>query len=343
MGMRDGVSSKLIAALQGGGAHGAYTWGVLDRLLEEPWIEFTGFSGTSAGAMNAVVCAHGLARGGRAAARAALAEFWYAVGEAARLTPVQPGPLDRLLGDDSLHWSPGFRSFIALTRVLSPYQFNPLNVNPLRDILEAQIDFERLRAPAAPRLWVAATRVRTGTVRLFTNAELSIDAVLASACLPSLHQAVVIDGELYWDGGYSANPPVRVPAESGAANDLLLVLLAPLEREGPFHTAPEILGRASEIAFHATFIQEMQGLAERAAAPIWQRYSDPAARRRYHLLAAGPELTELPQPSKLNADRAFLDRLFEAGRSRAEAWLAADGAALGRGRGIDLADVFGEL
>ena len=149
MGMRDGVSSKLIAALQGGGAHGAYTWGVLDRLLEEPWIEFTGFSGTSAGAMNAVVCAHGLARGGRAAARAALAEFWYAVGEAARLTPVQPGPLDRLLGDDSLHWSPGFRSFVALTRVLSPYQFNPLNVNPLRDLLEEQIDLDVLRTPGA--------------------------------------------------------------------------------------------------------------------------------------------------------------------------------------------------
>lgn len=342
MGKRDGVAIKLVAALQGGGAHGAYTWGVLDRLLDEPALRFAGFSGTSAGAMNAVVCAQGLVRGGRREAQAALADFWAAIGDASRLTPVQPGPLDRLLGDDSLHWSPGFRSFIALTRVLSPCQFNPLNVNPLRDIVEARIDFGRLRAADAPRLWVAATRVRTGTVRLFTNADLSIDALLASACLPSLHQAVTIDGESYWDGGYSANPPVRVPAESGVANDLLLVLLAPLEREGPFHTAPEILGRASEIAFHATFLQEMRGLAERVAAPIWQRYGDPAARRRYHLLAAGPEVTELPQPSKLNADRAFLDRLFEAGRNRADTWLAADGARLGRGRGIDLADVFGE-
>lgn len=343
MGMRDGVSSKLIAALQGGGAHGAYTWGVLDRLLEEPWIEFTGFSGTSAGAMNAVVCAHGLVRGGRAAARAALAEFWYAVGEAARLTPVQPGPLDRLLGDDSLHWSPGFRSFVALTRVLSPYQFNPLNVNPLRDLLEEQIDLDVLRTPGAPRLWIAATRVRTGTARLFTNADLSIDAVLASACLPALHQAVAIDGEMYWDGGYSANPPVRAPAESGVANDLLLVLLAPLEREGPFQTVPEILGRANEIAFHATFVQEMRGLAERAAAPIWQRYGDPAARRRYHLLAAGPEVTELPQPSKMNADRAFLERLCEAGRHGAEDWLVRAGERLGRRSSIDLDEVFGEL
>ena len=206
--MRDGKRT-INLALQGGGAHGAFTWGVLDRLLDEPNLSFEGVVATSAGAMNAAVLAYGLAEGGRRGAQKALANFWRRVSHAAAFSPLQPSLLDRMTGSRSLEHSPAFMMFDMVTRLMSPYQFNPFNFNPLRRVLEQSIDLDALRMSRCPlKVNVCATNVRTGKVKVFTNDELSIDAIMASACLPFLFQAVEIDGEAYWDGGYMGNPAI---------------------------------------------------------------------------------------------------------------------------------------
>ena len=195
-------------ALQGGGAHGAFAWGVLDMLMEDGRIEIEGISATSAGAMNATVLAHGFAEGGRDGARTALADFWRRIANAASTSPLQPSLLDRMTQNHGLDFSPAFQTFDLLVRVFSPYQFNPMNFNPLRHIVEQSVDFERLRKTSAIKLFLNATNVRTGKVRLFKNAEITPDAVMASACLPLMFQAVEIEGEAYWDGGYMGNPAI---------------------------------------------------------------------------------------------------------------------------------------
>ncbi|TCO82331.1 NTE family protein [Plasticicumulans lactativorans] len=323
-------------ALQGGGSHGAYTWGVLDRLLEEPRIEISALSGTSAGAMNAAVCAQGLVRGGRHGAREALAEFWEAVGAAARLSPAQPGLLGHLLGDEGLEWSPTFGGLLALTRVFSPYELNPLNFNPLREIVERHVDFAALRDPASPDLFIAATRVSSGRLRVFDNDELSVEALLASACLPTLHHAVTIDGEDYWDGGYCGNPVVYPLVDLAHCGDVMLLLLSPLERQGELRSAREIVARASEISFNAAFLREMQWLAR------YESSGDRTLRgTRFHLLTPDAGLAERAQLTKLNADWDFLQALHAGGRAAADAWLAAHRRALGRRSTVRLAEVFG--
>ena len=220
-------------ALQGGGAHGAFTWGVLDRLLDEPNLSFEGIVATSAGAMNAAVLAYGLAEGGRRGAQKALANFWRRVSHAAAFSPLQPSPFDRMTGSRSLEHSPAFMVFDMVTRLMSPYQFNPFNVNPLRSVLEQSIDLAALRMSRCPvKVSVCATNVRTGKVKVFSNDELSIDALMASACLPFLFQAVEIDGEAYWDGGYMGNPAIFPLIYSCATPDVLIVHINPIEPAG---------------------------------------------------------------------------------------------------------------
>src|SRR4051812_34630409 len=196
-------------ALQGGGAHGAFTWGVLDRLLEEDNLSFEGVVATSAGAMNASVLAYGLAEGGKRGAQKALANFWRRVSHAAAFSPLQPSLFDRLTGSRSLELSPAFLALDLITRLMSPYQFNPLNLNPLKGVLEQSIDLKALRSAHCPlKLHLCATNVRTGKVKIFSNDDILIDAIMASACLPFLFQAVEIEGEAYWDGGYMGNPAI---------------------------------------------------------------------------------------------------------------------------------------
>lgn len=188
-------------ALQGGGSHGAFTWGVLDRLLADDRIEIKAISGTSAGAMNAVVLADGMHAGGREGARQALSHFWKAVSDASRFSPIQRTPLDRLIGRWSLDASPGYWFFDIMSRFFSPYDLNPFNINPLRTLLLNTVDFESVRATTSPKIFIAATNVRTGQAHVFRNADLTPDVIMASACLPFLYQAVEINGEAYWDGG----------------------------------------------------------------------------------------------------------------------------------------------
>ncbi len=250
--------------LQGGGAHGAFTWGVLDRLLEEPWLRIEGISGTSAGAMNAAVLVDGFAEGGAVGARARLERFWKAVSDAALLSPFRRSPLDVLLGRWTLDTSPVFLAFDLMARVFSPYDLNPRGVNPLTGILADCIDFKRM-AKAPMKLFVTATNVRSGRGRVFRNAEVTPDVLLASACLPTMFQAIEIDGEPYWDGGFAGNPTITPLIRECASSDTILVQVNPVNRPGTPRTAQEILNRVNEVSFNATFAE---GAAhDRAASP----------------------------------------------------------------------------
>jgi len=327
--------ARVDLALQGGGAHGAFTWGVLDRLLEEPWIAFDGISGTSAGAMNAVVMADGLTQGGPEGARAALEAFWRRVSDGARLSPLKRGPLEILTGSWTLDYSPVFTVLDLAARVLSPYDTNPMGSNPLRQILEDSVDFERL-ASAPIKLFVTATNVRTGKGHIFRNADLTPDVLLASACLPTMFQAVEIDGEPYWDGGYSGNPSMAPLIRECTASDTILVQINPIERPGTPRSAREIHNRLNEIAFNSVLLKELQ------AGALLRKATDPGtgenavwANMRLHRIASDVML-DLGYSSKLIAEWSFFCMLRDEGRKAAAAFLEAHGADLGVRSTLDL-------
>jgi NTE family protein len=289
-------------ALQGGSAHGAFTWGVLDRLLEEPLIEVEGISATSAGAMNAAVMAHGLTVAGRKGAREALEEFWDGV---ARVT----APLEAL------------QLFEVASRFLSPYELNPFNYNPLRQLIRF-IDFERLRQGSAIKLFVSATNVRTGKIKVFTDKEITADCVLASACLPFVYQAVEIDGEHYWDGGYMGNPALFPLIYSCQSRDILIVHVNPLERPDKPMSAREIMNRVNEISFNSSLMREMRAVAFVTKLIDDRKLSRGDAKRvLIHSVCADEVMRGLGASTKLNADRGFLQRLRALGRERTQAWI----------------------
>ena len=324
-------------ALQGGGSHGAFAWGVLDRLLEDHRFEIEAISGASAGSVNAVALAHGLLQDGRDGARASLQRFWDAIAAA---TP--PGFFHEPLTENALHAtpSPSLQAFLALARFFAPYQLNPFDLNPLREILEAQIDFEQLRKSRL-KLFLATTRVRTGTLRLFRTPEISLAVVLASACLPLLHHTVEIDGEGYWDGGLTANPPLYPLLHECTARDIVAVLLHP--RSWPAHpsSAADISHRLTEISFGAAFFSELQGivLARKLAEKSWVAWGSLERRlRRFrlHVVDAPDLMGSLDSLSKLNARAPFIAALRDAGRERADAWLRQNGSAIGRRETFDV-------
>ena len=331
--VRDLVAIDL--ALQGGGAHGAFAWGVLDRLLEEPWLRIEGISGTSAGAMSAAVLIDGHAEGGPEGARAALEQFWRRVSHSARLSPFRRGPLDILLGRWTLDSSPLFLAMDLAARLFSPYDLNPTGFNPLRDILVESVDFGRLaRAPI--RLFVTATNVRTGQGRVFRNMDVTPDALLASACLPTLFQAVEIEGEAYWDGGYAGNPTITPLVRECASNDTILVQINPVERPGTPRTAREIINRVNEVSFNATLLKELRMIA------VLREVANPGdcegarwAAMRVHRIASAA-MTELGYSSKLNAEWDFLCILRDEGRRTASAFLVAHGDDLGQRSTLDI-------
>jgi NTE family protein len=326
-------------ALQGGGAHGAFAWGVLDRLLEDERIAFEGVSATSAGAMNAVVLAYGLAEGGREGAKKALAHFWRRVSHSAMLSPLQPSPIDRLLHNHALDWSPIFQAFDLMSRMMSPYQLNPGNWNPLQRVLEQSADFERLRALAPVKLFLSATNVRTGKVRVFTNAEITPEAVMASACLPFLYQAVEIDGEAYWDGGYMGNPAIFPLIYGCDSTDVVVVHINPIERPGLPRSATEIMNRINEISFNSSLMREMRAIAFVTQLIEQGTVADGSLKRMHiHAIAADEVMQKLSVMSKLNADWEFLTHLRDDGREHAEAWLAANLDRLGRQSTVDLGE-----
>jgi NTE family protein len=328
-------------ALQGGGAHGAFAWGVLDRLLEEDAIAFDGISATSAGAVNAVVCAYGLIRGGRAGARQALREFWQQISRAALLSPLQPSFLDRLMGNRGLETSPVFPLFHMLTQVVSPYELNPFNYNPLLDVLERVVDFDLLQRSPRVKLFLSATNVRSGKIRVFENHEMSAEVVLASTCLPFIFQAVEIDEEYYWDGGYMGNPALFPLIYRCEASDIVVIHINPISRPTVPTTAAEILNRINEISFNSSLMREVRAVEFLNRLVDEGRVLTPDIRQvRLHAIEADEVMQHLGAASKLNADWDFLTELHTIGRKRADAWLRDDFSKVGIKSSIDIQDKY---
>lgn len=327
-------SRRINLALQGGGAHGAFTWGVLDALLEDERFEPEGISGTSAGAINAAVLAHGLLENGREGARAALAAFWDGLADKAPMSflplPHSGTTATRML----LHW----------TRYLSPQQMNPFDINPLRDLLATQVDFERLRAESPLKLFVAATHANSGKLRLFETHELTVDTLLASACLPTLSRAIEIDGEPYWDGGFSANPAVFPLFYECQASDILLVLLAPLRHASTPHSAEEIRTRALDLAFNATFLREMRRYARASQSAsrslLPGRLERRLRRTRFHVIQSDEHTGDLASETRLIPSPALLHMLRDRGRDMALDWLGRHRDSFGKRSTTDICAMF---
>jgi len=322
-------------ALQGGGSHGAFTWGVLDRMLEEKRFTIEAISGTSAGAMNAAVLADGWNKGGAEGAKAALEAYWRRVSEAAAFSPFQRTFMDRMMGRWSLDHSPVYLAIDLLTRVASPYDLNPSGFNPLKPILEESIDFPAL-AKSPIKLFITATNVRTGRGRIFRNDEITADVLLASACLPTMFQAVEIDGESYWDGGYAGNPTITPLVRESDASDTILVQINPRERSEVPRTAAEILNRLNEISFNSPLMKEIRMIA------LLRQVVDPGtgegarwARMRTHRIMT-EKLAELGASSKLNAEWEFIEMLHAEGRSAADQFIAQHGDDVGKRSSADI-------
>jgi len=315
-------------ALQGGGSHGAYTWGVLDRLLEEPWIRIEAISGTSAGAMNAAVLVSGFMQGGAEGARKALDAYWKRVADAARFSPLQRSPLDRLMKRWSLDTSPMYVAMDLMSRIVSPYTLNPTGHNPISALLEESIDFAHLNE-APIKLFITATNVHTGRGRVFRNKEITPAVLLASACLPTLFQAIEIDGEPYWDGGYAGNPTLTPLVRESDSRDIILVQINPRERRSTPRTAGEILDRLNEISFNSPLLKEMRMIAllRQAADPGTGEGKRWASMLTHRIMT--DKLGEFGASSKLNAEWEFLSLLKEEGRRSADEFLTLNGANLG--------------
>ncbi|EAV42063.1 hypothetical protein SIAM614_25627 [Roseibium aggregatum IAM 12614] len=327
---------KINLALQGGGAHGAFTWGVLDWFLEDKRLQIDAISGTSAGAMNAVVLASGMQQGGAEGAREHLEAFWYEVSKQAKYSPIQRSPLDVFLGEWSLDHSPSYLFFDVLTRFASPYEFNPLNANPLRDVVEKTVDFDRVNACEHMKIFVAATNVFTGKIRVFSEKEVTLDAVMASACLPQVFQAVEIDGEPYWDGGYMGNPPLYPLFYDTDTPDVMLIQINPIERRKVPKTAREIVNRLNEITFNSTLLRELRAIDfVTRLIEEGKLSSEEYMKVNMHRISAG-ELKPLQASSKLNAEWAFLTDLKELGRKTAQEWLERHYDDIGKRSTIDV-------
>jgi len=315
-------------ALQGGGALGAFTWGVLDHLLEDGRLKIEGISGASAGAVNAIMLADGLARGGPDEARKRLADFWRAASLAGNLPEVQRRAVDRLFSFWPIEDTPVGLWMQALTRYLSPYDFNPLNINPLKDLIGRFVEFDAVRACKDIELFVSATNVRTGQLRVFRRDEMTADMVAASACLPHLFRAVEIDGEPYWDGGYVGNPSLYSLIGATQTENLLLVQINPLERKQVPKKQDEIMARINEITFNASLMSELRGitfvgkLIDEGKLP---RGIGAGQYRRInvHRVALSGAAQTLDAASRLNTDFDFFEMLRNNGRRAARRFLDA--------------------
>ncbi|MCO6480902.1 MAG: patatin-like phospholipase family protein [Phaeodactylibacter sp.] len=333
-------TKSLSLALQGGGSHGAITWGVLDRFLEEERLELEGFSGTSAGAMNAALLAYGLHVEGRDKARELLHEFWKRVSDAAALSPIQPSPWDLLFGGGNMDFSPGFMMAEVASMFVSPYQANPLDINPLQDILESLVDFRSLRNCKVTKLFVCATNVRRGRARVFSLPEITCRAVMASACIPYIYKAVHIDGEDYWDGGFMGNPPI-FPLIDAGCKDVMLVQINPINIDKTPTSSTEIRDRINELSFNSSLMLEMRRI------DFVDRLLDagvdlgPKFRKIYiHNINPEKEVQPLNLSSKLNARWDFLCQLRDVGRQKADEWLSENFERLGKESTCDVRATF---
>ncbi len=343
-----GDPKKVNMALQGGGAHGAFTWGVLDAFCEDGRIEIDGLSACSAGAMNAVVYAYGRMQGGLDGARKALHDFWFDVSETAQhytLFPNFPWQ-DMLWGYRQMDVALSYWTLDTFTRTFSPYEFNPTNANPLRDILNRHVDFPAMDKCRSTKLFLSATNVRTNKIRVFENHEMSADAVLASACLPQIFQAVEIDGEAYWDGGYMGNPALYPLIYNTKTDDIVIVHINPIVREELPKTAAEISNRVNEISFNSSLLREMRSI-DFAKRLVQDHMIKPEFRGHFqfnnlnmHSIRADKVMREYTVASKTNPDWEFLEALRDQGRTLAHHWIARHIHQIGRQSTVDLREVF---
>jgi NTE family protein len=335
---RKGRAKPINLALQGGGAHGAFTWGVLDQLLEDGRIAIEGISGASAGAVNAVMLADGLTRGGPDEARQRLADFWRAVSVDGHLGSLQRSVVERLfpfVPGDGL-W------FTAMSRMLSPYDLNPLNINPLKELIERFVDFEAIRRDRGLELFISATNVQTGELRVFTRAEITAEVVMASAALPLLFRAVEIDGVPYWDGGYSGNPVVTPFLRATATEDALIVQINPRERRTVPTRTREIMSRVNEINFNASLLSELRGVAfvnrliDEGRLPRGTRLGE-FRRLKLHRIVMEDLGEAFGARSTLKTDYEYFETLHKLGQRATRRFLDAHFADIGRRSTIDLA------
>ncbi len=322
-------------ALQGVGSHGAFTWGVLDRLLEDERLMFDGISATSAGAVNAVVLASGLAAGGREGAKSALDKYWRRLSEMTSTGIFQPSLLDQISGNFGLDLSPGFMFVDALSHFFSPYELNPIKYNPFKDLLDEVVDFELLRQQTLTKLFLCATNVRSGKVKIFTSDELRSEHVVASSCQPIMMHAVEIDGEFYWDGGFMGNPAIFPVIYACEARDIVLVHLTPTERPGTPMTGTAIYSRMQEVAFNSSLMREMRAIAFVTDLIDSGRMVD-GKRMLIHAIDGEDIIATLSNSSKLNGNWGFLTYLHKIGRERADQWLEANFDQLGVETTVDM-------
>ncbi|MCW3077998.1 MAG: Alpha/beta hydrolase [Bacteroidetes bacterium] len=322
-----GLDKKIVGiALQGGGAHGAFTWGVLDRLLEEENLVAEAMCGTSAGAVNAVTCAYGLHIGGPQKAKELLEELWRRIALSGSYM-FKPGTFDKVYGSGDIYNSAGYMWFNAISQVLSPYNFNPFNYNPLKDILEKLIDFKELQAYNNKKLFICATNVKTNRAKIFSNKEITVDAVMASACLPFLFQAVEIEGQFYWDGGYMGNPPISPLITGTGLHDIVLVKINSININSVPTTARDIADRVNEISFNSSLINEMKLIHYRNELirnGILKTDNKENREIFVHTISGYDALSQLNYSSKMNTSWEFLLDLKNKGRKIAENWLAND-------------------
>jgi NTE family protein len=322
-------------ALQGGGSHGAFTWGVLDRLLEDERIAFDGVTATSAGGVNAVVLADGLALNGREGARERLRNFWAKLSEMSSSSFIAPSFLDQMNPNFGLDQTPNYVFIDTLSRILSPYQLNPFDINPLKDLLNAQINFERVRTQKVIKLFLSATNVRTGKVKVFAREELAADHVLASACLPFMMRAPEIDGDAYWDGGFMGNPAIFPVIYGCTSPDVIMVHLTPTERPELPTNSRAIINRMQEISFNSSLMREMRAIA--FVTQLIDEGKIVGGKRMFmHLIEAEDIIRELAGSSKMNGTWRFLIHLFEIGREHADKWLKENYDSIGKKGTVDL-------
>lgn len=337
---RPGVK-RISLALQGGGSHGAFTWGVMHRLISEPRIYIDGLSGTSAGGMNAAVFADGFLKGKRQGAIDALQAFWMGVSELNALPRTLPRGMPGLPGWN-VDSDPTFMWLDYATRVFSPLQLNPMRINPLGDLLRDLVDFTNLRRHPQVKLFVTASNVRTCRSRLFRTPEISAEALLASACLPLLFEAVEIDGEYYWDGGYLGNPAIHPLIHECDSSDVVIVQVNPMNRPDVPMSARDILNRINEMTFNSSLVREMEGFVTLTRLiESGELQNDRYTAVRFHEISAEAELAEMGALSKMNTERAFLEYLHQLGYETADKWIAENFDRIGWESTIDLAGKFG--
>lgn len=334
-------SRRINLALQGGGSHGAYSWGVINRFLEEEGIEIEAVSGTSAGAMNAAVLVNGYAKGGREGAKQLLAKFWRQVSDAAAFSPISKTPIERMVTGWNMDFSPAYYWMDMMSRIFSPYEMNPLNLNPLKSILDGLLDYAQFSNGKAIKLFVSATHVASGQAKVFTMNEVTTDVLLASACIPMMFQAVEVNGEYYWDGGYMGNPAIWPLIYHSTSEDVVLVQINPIHSPTIPRSAMEIINRLNEITFNSSLIAEMRAIDFVSRLIEHNRLSrDEYKDMRMHLVYSREEIKDLNASSKLNANWDFLCYLRDIGYKAADEWIRTHKKMLGVKSTVDIREKF---